>query len=312
MDPILDQKLDPKKDPGAGPEYLLFQVDWGAKNWSIWVNWAQSQIGHFLALIKTQLDFALAESRILGRLATQGSDYWVASSNDRLALAKGSTVEPTSPYSPAIFRSNLEEGLPEVHEILCAGGRVLELGSGVGGGLIALIRAYPKTTGVGVELAGDLLEEARQSIAFCDLEDRITLHNEDASTFDAPPQAFVLARWSQFYFPEASRAATLRVAYRALKPGGFLVAPCLAEPSILDTNLRSEVGKRYSLGRAYYRAWGVPELSGQDLQNEIEEAGFISPRLISRKNKPGFHVLVQRPDTAHDKASAATHPDSAS
>jgi len=238
------------------------------------------------------LDFNLVESRVLEHIGSLEDDYWEATPFDRLALAKGATIDPTSSRSPGILRSNLQKRLPEIHEVLEAGGHCLELGCGMGGGLLTLVRAYPKMTAVGIDLAADLLQEAQQTAVNFDLCDRITFHQGDASTFEVQ-QVFDVVRWSQFYFPMESRAGSLQVAFRALKSGGFLTAPLRIDASVLETNLHSEQGKKYTLGRAYLRSWGVPALSTQEVQEEMEKAGFISPLPI---------------ETGHNHTMRARHP----
>jgi tRNA G46 methylase TrmB len=84
----------------------------------------------------------------------------VLAAHERLAIAKGVTLDPASPYTPDLVKL-LIENIPELGARLVSGGWYLELGCGVGGGLLSLLQAYPLLTAVGVEIAPDLVAEAQ-------------------------------------------------------------------------------------------------------------------------------------------------------
>jgi len=242
--------------------------------------------------LQDSINYAFAQSEALEHIGTQETDYWDVKSADRLALAKGVTLDPASPHTSGAFRAIIQECAPEVHARMSTGCRYLELGCGVGGFLVGLLQAYPDMIAVGVELAADLREEAQRRAVTCGVSDRVRLHHGDASCF-MESEAFDFVFWSQFFFPVASRAGTLQAAFNALKPGGFLMAPLQPEPSILDTDLHSEQGKAYALHRVRYGAWGIPAVGAQDLQHEMEKAGFVSTRLgVTPMNRV---IVAERP-----------------
>jgi SAM-dependent methyltransferase len=134
-----------------------------------------------------------------------------------------------------------EDFTPELHALLVDGERFLELGCGLAGRLLSLLQAYPSMTAVGVELAPDLLEEAQRRAQELGVADRVEFRATDAQEFTAEG-LFDLVFWSQFFFPEASRAATLQVAWCSMRPRGYIGAPVRGEPSLLD-DLCSEQGR---------------------------------------------------------------------
>ena len=77
--------------------------------------------------------------------------YWQLDGASRLAVAKGISPEPSSSFTIAAARRDLQ-ALPGVVPSLDAGGRVLELGCGVGSRLCATLLAFPSARAVGVEL----------------------------------------------------------------------------------------------------------------------------------------------------------------
>ncbi len=65
------------------------------------------------------------------------------------------------------------------------GGTVLEVGCGTGRNLIAMARRYPGARLFGLDISEAMLATARAHVARAGLSDRITLHQADATTFDA-------------------------------------------------------------------------------------------------------------------------------
>jgi SAM-dependent methyltransferase len=238
------------------------------------------------------LDGALARAKALQLAANAETDFWTLTSNDRIALAKSGSVDPSSPLSTTIMKSIYEENVPELHEILSAGGRILEFGCGLGGGLLSTLCAYPNTVGVGVDLADDLLDVARQRSAALGISDRVVFWQGDAQDF-YEDHDFDYVWWSQFFFPPPSRAAALQAAFRALRAGGFLIAPVQGNPSIVVENLHSEAGQVFTRNRVIFGSWGIPAFSAEALKQEIETVGFISARLFATVFHP--MIVARRP-----------------
>ena len=67
------------------------------------------------------------------------------------------------------------------------GGKVLEAACGTGRNLVLAARRYPDARFYGLDISGEMLKQARKSIAKAGLEDRICVAEGDATSFD--PQA---------------------------------------------------------------------------------------------------------------------------
>jgi SAM-dependent methyltransferase len=240
---------------------------------------------------QTVLDGTFARAKALQVAANGSTDFWTLTSDERLALAKGGAVDPASADSAIVLKAMLRENVPEVHAVLSAGGRWLELGCGVAGGLLSTLCAYPKATAVGVEIAADLVEEARRRAVTLGVNDRVVFWQGDAQDFNER-EVFDYVFWSQFYFPPASRPLALQVALRALKPGGFVIAPVQGDPSLINEQLHTEAGQAFTRSRVLYGSWGIPAQTRQELQQEIEAAGFENSRLSAIFNPV---VVAQRP-----------------
>lgn len=236
------------------------------------------------------LDGAYARAKALQVAAKGDTDFWTLTSDERLALAKGSSIDPASPVSPALVESLFRENVAELHAILMAGCRCLELGCGTGGGLLSRLRAYPNTTAVGVEIAADLVQEAQRRAAALGISDRVVFWQGDARDF-GERDAFDHVFWSQFFFPPVTRPAVLRVAWHALKPDGILMAPIQGDSSIIKEHLHTEAGQAYTRSRVLFGSWGIPAQSADDLQRELEEVGFenirptavLNPVIVARR-----------------------------
>lgn len=239
---------------------------------------------------QTVLDGAFARARALQDAAIDSTDYWTITPDERLALA-GSAFHPSSPSSTILLKSMFRENVPELHEVLTAGGRCLELGCGAAGSLLTLLRAYPNTSAVGVEIAADLVEEARRRASELGFNDRVVFWQGDALDFNEQ-EGYDYVFWSQFFFPPATRAPALLVAFRALKPSGVLIAPVQGDSSVVNGSLHSEAGQAYTRSRLIFGSWGIPAQSRQELQQEIEMAGFEKTRLTSLFNPV---VVARRP-----------------
>lgn len=66
-----------------------------------------------------------------------------------------------------------------------AGGTVLEIGCGTGRNLVRTALAYPSARIYGIDISEEMLKTARAQIAAAGLDDRITVAQGDATSFDA-------------------------------------------------------------------------------------------------------------------------------
>ena len=236
------------------------------------------------------LGIAQVMARALAAAATAERAYTALPSEDALAVAKGVAPVPSSSMSRA-FMTCLYDELPEVKSIMEQGGRWLELGCGAAGGIVTLLQIFPRMTAVGLEINDDVLEEARRRAIEMRVDDRVEFRHMDARDLQED-QAFDVAFWSQFFFPSATRAATLAVARRALKPGGYLGMPLLGEMPASTEALREAPGRHAAVGKLVYSSWRVPVRSAEELRAEVEAAGFEFVRVASFSGSRGLIARV--------------------
>jgi SAM-dependent methyltransferase len=225
---------------------------------------------------------------MLTTVVLPGASYANLSPDEMLAFARGDSVNPASPLRYGLsFLSH-----PDLQRIYAAGARHLELGCGVGGNLLTLLNTYPLITAVGVELDAALLKVARQRAAELGVADRVEWRQGDARDI-ADEATFDTLAWSQYYFPAESRAATLAAAFRALKPGGYLLSSMLPAPPASEEERIGPAGRVYAITRLLYGSWGVPVRDEAELRAAVEAAGFTfvqfleSPqrrRLLARRS----------------------------
>ena len=206
------------------------------------------------------------------RSISAGADYWTMPSEDRLTFARAISPDPFSPGLVASFRASATED-PE-RAALMGGGRLLELGCGVAGRVLTCLQAFPDLTAVGIELADDLAEEAERRAVALGVADRLTVVRSDAGAY-LEPDSFDFGFWSQFFFPEPSRASALAALFTNLRSGGTAWAPVLGKFPVMQADPTGQVRRQYTLFRVILDSWGVPERTPHQLAAEFEAAGFI-------------------------------------
>lgn len=270
--------------------YKIFEQENG--HYQLAEKWIVLTAPDAVLLFQDMLNNVFTSSEVLARSAANEEDYWTMTPKNQIALAKGATFNPASPESPPVFKTLFMELIPEIHAIFEAGGHYLELGCGIGGFLLSFLQAYPTMTAVGIDLAPDVLGEARKNAFELKVNERVVFHECDACDFIEPGN-FDIVFWSQFFFASEKRTDVLQVAMQSLKPGGILFAPLQGEPSIIEEDLHTEAGQFYATSRIIFGGWDIPSLSAEDLQHEIESAGFTVTKLVEKLN---LRIIVaQRP-----------------
>lgn len=217
------------------------------------------------------------EARLL-ETVVRGEDYWTISSADRLDYARAVSPDPFRPEFVAAVRDSVATS--PVRSRLSEGGRLLEAGCGVAGQLLTMLQAFPKLEAVGVELAGDLADEAERRAHELGVDDRFTVVRSDVATAGLEPESFDFAHWSQFFFPSAARIPALRAVRRALRPGGFVYAPLPFPFEEMAADPQGAAARDYTLFRVVLASWGVPERDEAGLVAEMLEAGFADAHLV--------------------------------
>jgi SAM-dependent methyltransferase len=83
--------------------------------------------------------------------------------------------------------------IDDVHATLSAGGRVADVGCGMGWSSIGIARAYPTAIVDGFDVDGPSVEAARTNAAEAGVEDRVQFHTVDVGTLDEGGYDLVLA-----------------------------------------------------------------------------------------------------------------------
>ena len=214
-------------------------------------------------------------------------DYSALDPDDRRAVALGISSNPA--LAADFVRSDIEE-LDGVIDALSDGGRVLELGCGVGSRITGLMLAFPQASAVGVELAEDLVFYGRERASQLGVADRVSFVVGDATTYE-PDGTFDLVGWSQFFFPEPSRPGALRTARRALRPGGWVTAPAVWDGVAVEPG--SPAHRTLATHRLMIDIWGVPLKPTLAVADEMAAAGFVELRID--RNLSGWLVRGRQP-----------------
>jgi SAM-dependent methyltransferase len=117
-------------------------------------------------------------------------------------------------------------GLPSESPIPSAlrkpGARFLDVGTGVGHLAIAMARAFPGLSVVGIDREPTVLERARHNVEGAGLTDRISLRNEDVTSLTDDSE-YDLVWLPAPFLPESELAVAAGRAHRALRPGGLVL-----------------------------------------------------------------------------------------
>jgi ubiquinone/menaquinone biosynthesis C-methylase UbiE len=187
--------------------------------------------------------------------------------------------------------------IPAVADRLRQGGRLLDVGCGVGTQVESLAQAFPTATFVGIDVLAPVLEVARELIAAGGLSDRVTFLQTGAEQLEAE-EAFdvIMMNIVLHELPPAIRPRAVTAMYRASRPGGVLISNDFLYP-----NRRAEFRTpEYALGvfdQALELAWGSRHLSRDQLQELYIDSGFARcefvqiPMPFPSLVRPGSQVI---------------------
>ena len=178
--------------------------------------------GQFVAAVVSSLDYAtLADFFRTGRTVPERPPRFHRA------------IEAVTVQDIAVFFQEGLAQLPELAASLAAGGRILDVACGGGKWLIAVAQRFPATSLVGVEFEPDSVARAMRHVTDAGLESRIRIEARDtvAMPFDGE---FDLVYLQDALHELADPAASLRSAWKAVRPGGRLVVLDWCLPSSLE------------------------------------------------------------------------------
>ncbi len=250
-------------------------VDLVDGGWSLTPAWVAMLAGESPADVTGYLEAPLVRMSQFERSLVGGDDYWQLPAQERMMIARGVSFNPSSPVMAMMLRREL--GLLDgVIPALEAGGRVLELGCGVGSRLTALALTFPRARGIGLELDDQLVAFGRARADDLGVSDRVSYVIGDATKYGAA-EPFDLVNWSQFFFPSATRAPALRTAWNSLRPGGWVTTPVIWPDQ--DGSPEDGLAQERALEGLNLNMWGVPARTVSEVQAELDAAGFIDIRV---------------------------------
>ncbi|MFF5083663.1 methyltransferase domain-containing protein [Actinoplanes sp. NPDC000266] len=181
------------------------------------------------------------------------------------------------------------DAVPEMRDAI-TDGRLLDVGSGVGGFVLTAASLLPGLRATSLELLPEVAAVATERASALGLTDRVDIRAVDAREFD-DPAPYDAVFWAQPFFPEETRAGTLAMILRSLRSGGILLVQQLdAEPGDDDDAARAA----FTLPRLVARAQGLAFARPLDeLVGEIEAAGFELVRTL--EIDLGRIALLRRP-----------------
>lgn len=146
-------------------------------------------------------------------------------------------------------------------------GNILDVACGLGATTRHLLKYYPPTAIVGINISEKQLERARHNAPGCTFRFMDAVRLEfDANSFDN-----LICVESAFHFN--TRDLFLAEAWRVLKPGGFLVMS-----DILSPKASGRTQARLHRVEANY----VPDLA--TYRQNLEDAGFVNNQVVDASN----------------------------
>ncbi|WP_179855588.1 SAM-dependent methyltransferase [Paractinoplanes atraurantiacus] len=235
-----------------------------------------------------QIERAALLARQVGDVVRTGASAVTA--GESVVIARSVALTPNDAARGVV--TQILDAVPEMRDAI-TDGHLLDVGSGVGGFVLTTASLLPGLRATSLELVPEVAAVAVERAKALGVTDRVDIRAMDARDFEAlTPYDAVF--WAQPFFPEQTRAATLAMIRRSLRPGGILLIQQLdAEPT--DDDARAA----FTLPRLVARAQGLPFARTLDeLVAEIEAAGFALVRTLDIDL--GRIALLRRPEESRE------------
>jgi SAM-dependent methyltransferase len=167
------------------------------------------------------------------------------------------------------------------------GARFLDVGTGVGWLAVAVARALPEVTVVGVDVFGAALDLARRNVAGEGLGGRVQLRLADGAQL-GESDAYDAVWLPVPFLARAAVPAVVAAACRALHPGGWVLAGTFTGPGDRLSELLTDLRTVRSGGHPWRPAELVDLLAGAGLADAAEvERTWASPVRLYAARRTG-------------------------
>ncbi|OZM78938.1 bifunctional 2-polyprenyl-6-hydroxyphenol methylase/3-demethylubiquinol 3-O-methyltransferase UbiG [Pseudonocardia sp. MH-G8] len=178
-------------------------------------------------------------------------------------------------YRPGYVAELIPNWIPALDDVeakLTAGGRVADVGCGLGSSSVLLARAYPRTTIVGSDYHGESIELARKKAAEAGVGERVTFETATAQTFTGT--GYDLVTMFDCLHDMGDPVGAARRVREALAPDGtwLLVEPNASD--VVEENF-NPVGRLYYAGSTFLCVPnGMSQAGGYALGAQAGEAAI--------------------------------------
>lgn len=158
--------------------------------------------------------------------------------------------------------------------VLAGGETVLDVGCGTGRLTALLLDRLPRGRAVGIDLSTAMLATARQELPAA-ARARAAFVHADAAALPIAGAADAIFSTATFHWV-LDHPRLFRSLWRALRPGGRLVAQCGGGPNLERHHRRAEALMRAPSYASYFQAWVEPWAfaDAATTQARLAEAGF--------------------------------------
>lgn len=209
----------------------------------------------------------------------------VLSRPDRYRIA----IERLTVQDVAVFFEEVLGAFPQLAADLQPGRRVIDVHSGGGRWLIAMARRFPGLLLTGVEFEPDSVDRARDNVAEAGLADRIAVEQGSMLSIGHVAEAdLVYFQYALHQLPDP--VGTLRSAWAAVRPGGWLVALDWYLPTDPD-ELRTAHGELIAGVQLDEAVQGTRLVTASEALGWFAAAGLPVPELVDLPSGASAIVL---------------------